>query len=118
MTLSFFDCSVLQFLPWNDSQLYNESHGFPSMSVLKFVLGVNTLQSTATVICQVTYLFTNNNIGPTTSTQAKGLFFSNIAFSITGSVVGLLYFCMKGRLLARITRANELKKKSNALKNT
>lgn len=112
MTLSFFDCSVLQFLPWNDSQLYNESHGFPSMSVLKFVLGVNTLQSTATVICQVTYLFTNNNIGPTTSTQAKALFMSNIAFSITGSVVGLLYFCMKGKLLARIHRANELKKKS------
>ena len=112
MALSFCDCSVLQFLPWQDSPFYNESHGFPTMSVLKYTLGVDTLQSTATVICQVTYLVTNNNIGPTSSLQAKALFYCNIAFGITSSVVGLLYFCMKGKLLARIQRANELKKRS------
>ena len=67
--LSMFDCSLLQFLPWIASVMYTESQGFPSVTLLKWALGIETMQATVSVITQVYYLATSaNSNDPTTTT--------------------------------------------------
>ena len=82
------DISLVQMLPWKKSVFYTESKGFPSISLMQLCLGVKTLQSAVSVICQISYLVSNSNLNdPTTSPQAKALFGLNIAVSMT-SVYG------------------------------
>ena len=73
--LSFFDCSLLQLWPWNASEMYTESQGFPSLTILKWALGTDTMQATASVITRIYFLATSANLNePTTTAQAKALF--------------------------------------------
>ena len=69
------DISLVQMLPWKKSVFYTESKGFSSISLMQLCLGVKTLQSGVSVICQISYLVSNSNLNdPTTSPQAKALF--------------------------------------------
>jgi hypothetical protein len=103
--LSLFDCSLLQFLPWNASEMYTESQGFPSLTVLKWTLGTDTVQATASVITQIYFLATNANLDkPNTTGQAKALFGLNISFAVMGAVSGLITLCLKNGLLSRLEK--------------
>ena len=62
------DITLVQMLPWKKSVFYTESKGFPSISLMQLCLGVKTLQSAVSVICQISYLVSNSNLNdPTTS---------------------------------------------------
>jgi alpha-tubulin suppressor-like RCC1 family protein/FtsZ-binding cell division protein ZapB len=95
--LSMIDCPFLQFVPWRDSTLYRESKGFPSLSLLKWSLGTDVLQATASAIIQIYQLATRQ----TSSSQEKALTGMNITFSFIGIASSLVVFCLKTALLER-----------------
>ena len=85
------DITLVQMLPWKRSVFYTESKGFPSMSLMILCLSVKTIQSTVSVICQISYLAANSTLDdPTTSPQAKALFGLNIAVSIITVMMGVV----------------------------
>ena len=101
------DISLVKMLPWNKSVFYTESKGFPSISLMHLCLGVKTLQSAVSVICQISYLVLNSNLNdPTTSPQAKALFGLNIAVSMTSFVMGIVMLLLKGSLLTSVINKN------------
>ena len=70
---------------------------------MQLCLGVKTLQSAVSVICQLSYLVSNSNLNdPTTSPQAKALFGLNIAVSLTSFVMGLVMLLLKGSLMRSV----------------
>ena len=93
--LSMIDCPFLQFVPWRDSTLYRESKGFPSLSLLKWSLGTDVLQATASAIIQIYQLATRQ----TSSSQEIALTGMNISFSLIGIASSLVVFCLKTALL-------------------
>jgi hypothetical protein len=116
--LAFFDCSLLQFLPWNASETFTESQGFPSLSVLKLALGTDTMQATASVITQIYFLATSANLNePTTTAQAKALFGLNISFAVIGAVSGLVTLCLKNGLLSRLEKEQDAQKDKSGSEN-
>jgi hypothetical protein len=101
--LSMGDCSMMQFLPWKASRVYAESQGFPSLQLLRWCLGTDTVQATVSVMCQIIFLTTSAGKEETNeSGQAKALFAMNITFAVLGSVSGLLTLCLKDSLLSRL----------------
>ena len=97
------DITLVQMLPWKKSVFYTESKGFPSISLMQLCLGVKTLQSAVSVICQISYLVSNSNLNdPTTSPQAKALFGLNIAVSMTSVMMGMITLLLKGSLLRSV----------------
>ena len=91
------DITLVQMLPWKKSVFYTESKGFPSVSLMQLCLGVKTMQSAVSVICQISYLVSNSNLNdPTTSPQAKALFGLNIAVSMTSVMMGMITLLLKG----------------------
>merc|ERR1711871_1651954 len=97
------EITLVQMLPWKKSIFYTESKGFPSISLMQLCLGVKTLQSAVSVICQIVYLVSNSNLNdPTTSPQAKALFGLNIAVSLTSFVMGLVMLLLKGSLIRSV----------------
>ena len=75
------------------------------MSMMKLCLGVETLQSIVSVICQIVFLVLYNNINdPMMSTQAKILFGLNIFSSMMTVVVSLVTLFMKQMLLKQQKR--------------
>merc|ERR1711871_1857711 len=97
------DITLVQMLPWKKSVFNTESKGFPSISLMQLCLGVKTLQSAVSVICQISYLVLNSNLNdPTTSPQAKALFGLNIAVSLTSFVMGLVMLLLKGSLMRSV----------------
>ena len=101
--VSMGDITLVQMLPWKKSVFFTESKGFPSISLMQLCLGVKTLQSAVSVICQISYLVSNSNLNdPTTSPQAKALFGLNIAVSLTSFVMGLVMLLLKGSLMRSV----------------
>ena len=97
------DISLVKMLPWKKSVFYTESKGFPSISLMQLCLGVKTLQSAVSVICQISYLVSNSNLNdPTTSPQAKALFGLNIAVSMISVVMGMIMLLLKGSLMRSV----------------
>merc|ERR1711871_1466180 len=97
------DISLVKMLPWKKSDFYTESKGFPSISLMQLCLGVKTLQTAVSVICQISYLVSNSNLNdPTTSPQAKALFGLNIAVSLTSFVMGMIMLLLKGSLMRSV----------------
>merc|ERR1711871_1463922 len=94
------DITLVQMLPWKRSEFYTKSKGFPSASLMQLCLGLKTMQSAVSVVCQVSYLVSNSNLhDPTASPQAKALFGLNIAMSITAVIIGVMMFLLKGSLV-------------------
>lgn len=94
------DVTMIQFMPFKRSQFHTESKGYPSVEILKFCLGVKTLQAMVSMVCQLIYVTQKSDIdSPTTNIQAKILFSLSIAFSLTSFVMGLVMFFLKGTLL-------------------
>ena len=91
--------------------MYTESQGFPSLTVLKWALGTDTVQATASVITQIYFLSTSANLDkPNTTAQAKALFGLNISFAVMGAVSGLVTLCLKNGLLSRLEKEQDAQK--------
>jgi hypothetical protein len=94
------DVTTLQYLPWKTSSFYTESEGYPDMSVLKFALGIKTVQAFVSVICQLSYLVSEADVNdPTMGAQAKALFALNIMFSLASVMYGVMVWIMKKQTL-------------------
>merc|ERR1711871_1753639 len=96
------DITMMQMLPWKASAFYDDSQGFPSYRMMKFALGVKTLQSVASVICQLIYLGSNNSANdPTATKEAKALFGLSITISMVSMFMGVLILFLKGKYLRK-----------------
>jgi hypothetical protein len=103
--LSMGDISLIQMLPWNESFFHTESKGFPCLSLLQLSLGVDTLQASVSVICQIIYLAMNRTAtSAATSQQAKALFGLNISTSIIFVLNGILMLYLKESLMKQAKR--------------
>jgi hypothetical protein len=106
--LSMVDCSMMQFLPWKASLVYTESQGFPSLQLLRWCLGTDTVQATVSVLCQIIFLATSSSDSvPSTSGQLKALFAMNITTTVLGSVWGLTILYTKESLLSGLESEGE-----------
>lgn len=97
-----FDNSMLTFLPWKESRFYRESHGMPSLEVLKFYLALTTLHSFVSVCCEISYLSFYSYPDGTNGDVANALFALNITFSAGGMVVGFVQYFIKSELLGAL----------------
>ena len=98
--LSVCDVTMLQLLPWRRSYFYDESKGFPTFSLMKFCLGIDAVATVGSVTTQILFLNNTSNVNnPATSDLAKAVFALNIAFSIMGGILGLMFMYLKGELL-------------------
>lgn len=98
--LSVCDVTMLQLMPWRQSYFYKESKGFPTFSLMKFCLGIDAVATVGSVTTQILFLNNTSNVdNPATSDLAKAVFALNIAFSIMGAILGLMFMYLKGELL-------------------
>ncbi len=99
LILCLGDMSMLQFLAWEKSEFYVLSQGYPSHGLMVFVLIVDTIQPTATTICQIIYLCASASVSdPTTSKQAKALFIGNILVSVTTVILSVIMLVAKRKI--------------------
>jgi hypothetical protein len=71
------------------------------MSVLKFALGIKTVQALVSVICQLSYLVSEADVNdPTMDAQAKALFALNIMFSLASAMYGIMVWIIKNKVLS------------------
>jgi hypothetical protein len=97
---SMADVSMIQMLPWTPSTFYSESVGFPCKSLMRFCLGIDTVQVSVSVLCQLIYLGRYNNVNnATTKPEAKALFALNITSGLIMVVMGVVMLFLKERLL-------------------
>ncbi|MED5308659.1 MAG: hypothetical protein VYA95_04860, partial [Candidatus Thermoplasmatota archaeon] len=112
--LSMCDVTIVQIMSWKENDFYQESKGFPSMSMMKLCLGVETLQSIVSVICQIAFLVLYNDVNdPMMSTQAKILFLLNIFASMMTVIVSLVMLFMKQMLLKQQKRQSAIMELGN-----
>jgi hypothetical protein len=103
MIISMCDVTMLVFMPWQATRFFNESKGYPTLSLMKFCMRIKTTQSLVSAVCQIMYLIVNANLNdPTTSPMAKFLFATNISVSIIGTTLGLVLLLMKQGLLSDV----------------
>jgi hypothetical protein len=109
MLLTMCDVTMLQFLPWKRSTFYTESEGYPDLSVMKFAVGIKTVQALVSVLCQMAYLALETQVvdDPTTSAQAQALFSLNIVFSVLGAGHGVFVFVSKNSALRSAQKQHE-----------
>ena len=109
MLLTMCDVTMLQFLPWKRSTFYTESEGYPDLSVMKFAVGIKTVQALASVLCQMSYLALETKVhDPTTSPEAQALFALNIVFSVSAVSFGLVMLVIKNNLLRSVQKQHEV----------
>ena len=105
------DVTMIQLMPFKQSEFYTESKGYPSMAILKFCLSVKTVQAIVSVACQLIYVNSKSDLDdPTMSTQAKILFGLSIAFSTTNLLMGLVMFFLRSTLLGKEDPSEELER--------
>ena len=80
-----------------------------------FVLIVDTIQPTATTICQIIYLCTSASVSdPTTSKQAKALFIGNILVSVTTVILSVIILVAKRKVFKDVDAQIKLRKSQSA----
>ena len=73
---------MVQMLTWKSVEFYERSNGFPTKSLMRVCLIIETTQSIVSGLCQTTLLIIDNDINePLITTQAKALFVLNISFT-------------------------------------
>jgi hypothetical protein len=103
------DVTMVQYLPWKRSTFYTESEGYPDMSVLKFALGIKSVQTLVSVICQLSYLVSDVDVSdPTMSPEAKALFTLNIMFSVSSVVFGAVLLVIKNKVLGTVQKRHDI----------
>ena len=103
LILCMFDVTMLQFLPWKQSRFHVESQGYPAIGMMQFCLGIKTLQSSVSVVCQLCFLVLKGGLNdPMTSVQAKSLFTLNILFSLVTVTLGILVLYQKWDVLKHL----------------
>merc|ERR1711871_268754 len=58
--VSLTDATMVQLMPWQESKFYEESQGFPAYGVMQVSTATKTVQSMASVICQLVYIVGQN----------------------------------------------------------
>jgi hypothetical protein len=109
MVLTMCDVTMVQYLPWKRSTFYTESEGYPDMSVLKFALGIKSVQTLVSVVCQLSYLVSDADVNdPTMSPDAKALFALNIMFSVSSVVFGTVLLVIKNKVLGTVQKRHDI----------
>ena len=101
--VSLTDATMVQLMPWQESKFYEESQGFPAYGVMQVSTATKTVQSMASVICQLVYIVEQNSVNdPTTTSQAKALFALSITNSLVSLIMGMTLLALKGTLLKKV----------------
>ena len=98
--LSMCDVTMVQMLPWKNIEFYKKSNGFPTTSIMHVCLGVETVQSAVSVLCQTIFLCSVQDVNdPLMSVQAKVLFGLNMCFSTLTVIISVVMMFFKQVLL-------------------
>jgi hypothetical protein len=109
------DVSLLQLMPWEESNFYTQSIGYPSMNLMLICMGVKMVQSLASVVCQCAYLTRNSaHNDPTMSNQARALFGLSIGISVVTLIMGGVILMLKWALLKKLSKEEDEKAKEMA----
>ena len=101
------DVTMLQLMPWVNSQFYEVSVGYPSFRLMLVCMIVKAVSSLVSVVCQVLFLFQDNDLNdPLMSTQAKILFGFSIVLSSTTLIMGMIMLVAKWGLLKDLNEKN------------
>lgn len=102
--LSLLDVTMIQHLPWKaPNDLYQETQGFPQLSVMQWCLGVKIVQSFVSICSQIAFLGAKQNSDdPAMSSQGVALFVMNILCSAGGIIASVLMLVMKDKILRKL----------------
>jgi hypothetical protein len=105
------DVSVLQLVPWEESNFYTQSMGYPSMDLMLVCMGVKMLQSLVSFVCQTAYLTRKSaRNDPMRSNQARALFGLSIGLSVVTLIMGAVILLLKWALLKKVSKEVEEEK--------
>merc|ERR1711871_1452682 len=77
--LSLCDVTIVQMMPWKDNDFFKKSTGFPMRSLMHLCLGVESVQSIVSMLCQIIFLCGYHDVNdPLMTAEAKALFGLNI----------------------------------------
>lgn len=96
------DVTMMSFFPFHETAFYEESKGFPSMSIMKLCLGLKVLQSLGSASCQMTFLTAMNNESSGSleqNSQAEALFYLSIFASAFIVVMAITTVCLQRSVL-------------------
>lgn len=105
---ALFETTMTVFLPWRSTLFSRASEGYPTLSIMKLIMGNDFIQALLATMCQLYFLSSNATLGngdPATRAQAIALFSLNITLSFLSVSIGLITWCVRGNLLAEIDQA-------------
>tara|TARA_A100001015_G_scaffold289185_1_gene360785 strand:+ start:183 stop:2684 length:2502 start_codon:yes stop_codon:yes gene_type:complete len=98
------DVSLVQMLPWKRTAFYTASNGFPSKSIMRLALGVDTIQAGVSAICTIIYVgseMTANKNDPATGSEARIFLALSISMSLITLSMGIVLLLLKELLLEK-----------------
>lgn len=111
--------NLIQFMPWKKKPFFSSSNGFPTLKLMKFCNGMNIVQSTGSVFCQVVYLTRKpsdtNGIPKSQNDQTVALFVLSISCTVGGLIFTIFFFALKGQLLSKVQKHSTQVKRHSAL---
>jgi hypothetical protein len=115
---SLLDVTMIQYLPWKaPNDVFQETQGFPTFSLMQWCLGVKITQSFVSVCSQIAFLGSKSNSDdPAMSSQGVGLFVMNILCATAGIVASAVMLIWKDKILRTID-ARMRKEDSKQLRN-
>ena len=94
--LTFFDISMLQFMPWSKSKFFVLSEGYPTLKVMKICMCTKSISSFVSVVCEIVFLSGSPLSG---NKAALAIFILNITLGVLTVSMDLLVLCIRGNML-------------------
>lgn len=112
------DVTMTSFFPFRKNPFYDDSKGFPSMSIMKLCLGLKVLQSLGSAGCQMAFLIAMNDESSgrfQRNSQAEALFYLSIFTSAFFVLFAITTMCLQRSVLAEHERGNRNSLNGNTL---
>jgi hypothetical protein len=99
------DCSLLIFLPWRASEMFEQSRGYPILSMLRWCESIKVVQSIASAVCQLTFVLSDTDETVVMHAAAsKAMIGMNIIFATSKAMYGIITLCLKDGLYRKTAR--------------
>jgi hypothetical protein len=99
------DCSLLIFLPWTESKMFTESHGFPTLSVMRWCKFTKVVQCIGSGICQMYFVLSTQDKGTIMHTaESQAQLGMNIALAIGNVLYGIMMFCVNDGIFRKVEK--------------
>ena len=100
--LSLMDVTMLRFLPWKKSRVFDISEGFPCSSVLKVCLGTKSIQVCISFISQLIFVSSSDSENTAMSSQENALFALNTISGIADVIMLVVVLFFRGAVIQNL----------------